>query len=105
MPLSRRYTPEFAPGESCNIGYDYAQIIPPGIGITSGTLEIWTNTAVPVNAAADFVIGAVNVLGRAIYVRLTGGTEGRDYQLRWTATDSHGDIWPRTGLMLCARTS
>lgn len=105
MSISRRYTPEFAPGESCNIGYDYSAIIPPGIGITAGTLSIYTNVAVPQDASADFTIGAVNVLGRAIYARLSGGAEGKDYQLRWTATDSHGDVWPRTGVMLCARTS
>ena len=105
MSLSRRYSPEFAPGESCNLGYDFSPVIPPGVGIVSGSLSIYSNTPVPQAADADFTVGAVNVLGRAIYARLSGGTAGKDYQLRWTATYSHGDTWPRVGLMLCAPTS
>lgn len=105
MPLSRRYTPEFAPGETCNIGYDFSYIIPLGVGLASGGLEIFTNTAAPVAADADFTIGPIQVQGRAIYANLSGGVLGTDYQLRWNAIDSEGNVWPRTGLMLCAYTS
>ena len=104
MPLSRRYTPEFVPGENCMIGLDYSRIIPPGVGIASAQLSIVTNTAVP-QPSADFTIGAVTIRGRTVYAQLSGGVEGRDYQLRWLVGDTAGNVWPRTCLMLCAQTS
>jgi hypothetical protein len=66
---------------------------------------LYTNTVPPVAADTDWVIGAVSVRGRAVYASLTGGVEGKDYQVRWSATDSDGNIWPRTALVLCAQTS
>jgi hypothetical protein len=105
MPLSRRYTPEHPPTESCNFGLDYSFIIPPGVGIASGSLAIFTNTVPPVAADADWTKGAVTVRGRAVYAMLSGGIEGKDYRLVWTATDSNGNIWPRTTLCLVAETS
>lgn len=104
MPLSRRYTPEHAPGEKGDYGLDYSFIVPPGVGIASGSLAIYTNVANPV-ASSDFTIGPVTVQGRVIYANLTGGVPGTDYQLRWSATDTDGNIWPRTCLVLCALTS
>ena len=105
MALSRRYTPEHPPGESCNFGLDLSLIVPPGVGITSGKLDIFTNTY-PFSAAdADWVKGDVTVNGRTVYAQLSGGVEGQDYQLRWTATDSNGNVWPRVTLVLCAQTS
>jgi len=105
MPLSRRYSPEHPPGESCRFGLDYSFVIPPGVGISSAGLEIFSNTATPVSAAADWTVGAVTVQGRTIYARLAGGVEGKDYQLRWSVTDTIGNIWTRTALVLCAQTS
>lgn len=113
MPISRRYTPAWAPGEGSLIGMDFSYVIPPGVGIASGTLHFFTNTAVPVNKDADFIISGVlgggpndvNVLGRILWVVLGGGHEGTDYQLVWTATDTFGLDYPRTALMLCAPTS
>ena len=105
MPLSRRYNPEFAPGESCTIGYDFSFIIPVGVTVVSGALTIYTNTATPVVADADFTIGPVQVRERAIYASLSGGVLGTDYQLHWDAADSQGNVWPRTALLLCAYTS
>lgn len=104
MPLSRRYSPEWAPGESSVIGLDYSFLIPPGDGITGGTLSVWTNKASP-QPSNDFVVGPVGVLGRTIYANLSGGVEGTDYQLRWAASDTRGQYWPRTTLLLCAQTS
>lgn len=104
MPLSRRYTPEHPPTETCSFGLDYSAIIPAGVGVQSGALEIWTNTASPA-VSADWKIGPVSVRGRAIYATLTGGLSGQDYQLRWTAVDTDGNVWPRTTLVLCAETS
>lgn len=104
MPLSRRYTPEWAPGEKSGIGLDYSFVIPPGVGIAAGALAVFTNAASP-SPSSDFTIGPVTVDGRTIYAGLSGGVAGTDYQLRWTATDSDGNIWPRTALLLCAQTS
>jgi hypothetical protein len=105
MPLSRRYTPEHPPGESCNFGLDFSFILPVGVGVKSGTLAIQTNTANPVDASADWTMGPVTIRGRAIYAMLSGGVSGTDYQLKWTATDSAGNVWPRTALVLCGDTS
>ena len=105
MPLSRRYTPEHPPGEECNFGIDFSFIIPPGVGLCSGSLQILTNTAAPVDASAQWTIGPVNVRGRALYAMLSGGVAGTDYQLKWTAIDTAGKTWPRTALVLCADTS
>lgn len=105
MPLSRRYTPEHPPGEGCNFGLDFSPLIPPGVGVASATLSIFTNTAVPLAADTDWIKGPVNIRGRQVYCNLAGGINGNDYQLRWTATDTDGNIWPRTTLVLCAQTS
>ena len=104
MPLTRRYTPEFAPGETSVVGMDFSFLVPPGVGLASGSLTIWRNGAAPTQVT-DFTIGPVSVLGRAVYATLSGGVEAVDYQLRWVATDTAGNVWPRTALMLCARTS
>jgi hypothetical protein len=106
MPISRRYTPEKPPSEQCNFGCDYSFVIPVGVGIQSGSLAIWTNTPGNVHPAdADWTAGPVQVLDRMIYANLSGGIAGTDYQLRWTAVDTSGNIWPRTMLVLCAETS
>lgn len=105
MPLSRRYSPEHPPGEHCNFGLDYSYVIPPGVGITSATLDIFNNITTPTAADSDWTKGPVAVSGRTVYANLTGGLDGHDYQLRWTATDTDGNIWPRTTLVLCANTS
>ncbi|HEY1887138.1 MAG TPA: hypothetical protein VGG86_13995 [Roseiarcus sp.] len=105
MPISRRYTPEHAPGESCSYGLDFSFVVPVGVGVESGTLQIFKNDAVQTPAGADWQIGPVTVRGRAIYASLSGGVSGVDYQLKWTATDSQGNAWPRTCLVLCADTS
>lgn len=105
MPLSRRYTPEHPPTESCMFGMNYDAVIPLGVGIASGRLDIFTNTVPPKAADADWSKGAVMVRGRVLYATLGGGVDGTDYLLRWTATDTQGNTWPRTGLILVADTS
>ena len=87
MSISRRYSPEHPPGESCSFGLDYSFVIPVGVGISSGALSIFTNAANHVAADSDWTKGAVSVQGRAIYANLSGGVAGTDYQLRWSATD------------------
>jgi hypothetical protein len=106
MPLSRRYYPEHAPGERCLYGMDFSYVIPPGVGIAQATLKMFTNVAVPQDVTLDWnITGPGIVRGRTIYITLQGGVEGTDYQLRWSATDTDGNIWPRTALLLCAQTS
>lgn len=104
MPLTRRYSPETPPGEKSVFGMDFSFLVPPGVGLESGTLTIWTNVATPVQST-DFTIGAVSVRGRVLYATVSGGVEGKDYQLRWIATDTDGNVWPRTALVLCSQTS
>jgi hypothetical protein len=106
MPLSRRYTPEHPPGEECFFGLDYSFLIPPGVGIASATVEIWTNTPGDVQPSQDWTLETpVHIEGRTVFAKLTGGIEGTDYQIRWIVTDTRGNIWPRTALVLCAQTS
>jgi len=105
MPLSRRYNPEHPPGENCSFGLDLSFIVPPGVGLASGTLDIFRNDAAQTPAIADWTVGPVTVRGRALYAMLTGGVAGTDYQLKWTAIDTAGNTWPRTTLVLCADTS
>lgn len=106
MPLTRRYTPEIPPGEQSLIGMDFSYVIPPGVGIASGSVSLFTNTVAPA-ASADMTFGPVTVRGRVLYAPITvlDAALGNDYQLRWKAVDSQGNIWPRTGLLLCAQTS
>jgi hypothetical protein len=84
---------------------DFSFVLPPGVGITAGSLEQWTNTPGNVQQTSDLTLGAVEVRGRAVYAQVTGGIEGTDYQLRWQITDTAGNTWERTGLILCAQTS
>jgi hypothetical protein len=105
MPLSRRYTPEHPAGESCLFGLDFSYVIPVGVGILSGQLDIFTNVVPPVVADTDWTKGTVSVQGRVLYATLSGGVSGTDYLLRWTATDTDGNVWPRTGMILVADTS
>ena len=105
MPLSRRYTPEKPPDEECNFGLDYSYLIPPGVGIKTASVEIWTNTPGDVQPSFDWQIGPVHIEGRTVFAKMTGGVEGTDYQIRWTVTDTRGNTWPRTALVLVSQTS
>jgi hypothetical protein len=105
MPLSRRYTPEHPPSEACTFGLDFSAVVPPGVGISQGRLDIFTNVVPPVAADADWTKGVVSVRGRVLYATLSGGVAGTDYLLRWTATDTDGNVWPRSGLILVGSTS
>lgn len=105
MPISRRYSREAAPGESCIFGLDFSPLIPPGVGIQAGGLQVLTNTSPPLAASGDWDIGAVTWLDRTLYATLAGGKAGVDYILTWTATDTQGNVWPRSALLLCAPTS
>lgn len=105
MPLSKRYHPEHPAGEMCPFGCDFSAIIPVTVSISYGLLEIFTNTQPPVDASGDWTTTPVQVRGNVVYATLTGGKDGVDYILTWTAVDTQGNKWPRSGLVLCAATS
>lgn len=108
MPLSRRYSPEWSPGDTATIGMDFSYVLPPGVGIASNpSLSIWSNFAQPVDATAtDWnVLQSPLVVGRAVYAIVHGGQPGIDYQFRWNITDTLGNVWTRTGLLLVGLTS
>lgn len=104
MPVSRRYSPEWAPGDSAAIGMDFSPIIPSGVGIASGSLVIYTNSVTPA-PATDFATAPCQIEDRVIYSVITGGTGGTDYRLIWVVYDTLGQRWGRSALMLCAPTS
>jgi hypothetical protein len=99
-----RYHPPHVPGTVCDYAFDYSAVIPPGTGLTSGTLAVYTNTS-PAQPTSDFDLGAVSPHGRRLYCQLSGGIAGNDYQLRWTAADNLGNSWARTTLLLVAQAS
>jgi len=105
MALTRRYSPEHPPGERCNFGLSYEAVIPLGVGISSASLTIFTNDVDPVAADADWTVEGLQVMGRIVFATLSGGVDGKDYQLRWSATDTDQNVWPRTGLIRVAQTS
>ena len=108
MPLSRRYSPEVAPGEVAVFGMDFSTIIPPGVGIQAATIDVFTNTNPPVEADQLHVErGTVSWIGRTVYATIKAhpAATGIDYQILWTAVDTDGNTWPRTALVLCAPTS
>lgn len=100
----QRYLPNHPTSEKCNFGMDFSFCVPFGVGLTAGGLDILHNLAVPTDASAEWTIGPPTVRGRSVYALLTGGVVGTDYQLRWGATDTAGNSWLRTALVLCAAT-
>ena len=104
MALNDRYMPPLGQGEVCTLGLDLSAILPPGIGIASASVSAVTNTN-PVAAAPNVSFGAVGFRGRRCWATVAGQAEGVDLQIRWVATDSQGNTWPRTILALCAETS
>jgi hypothetical protein len=104
MSLATRYLPPKPQSESAIFIADFANLIPTGIGISACALLIQTNQSVP-QPAPEWTQGPISIQGSRVWATLSGGTDGVDYQLRWTITDSVGNVWPRTLLVLCAETS
>jgi|SRR5215467_5496565 len=104
MSLNNRYLPSHAPGASCLYALDFSAILPPGVGIASGTVFVEVNR-VPPTPAADLTAGPVEIVGRRLYSFVQGGGAGTDYRLTWTAQDTLANSWPRATLLLCAATS
>jgi len=104
MALDNRFLPSHPAGQSCLYGLDFSALLPFGVGIASGSLTAEQNLSPP-TPTSDLQIGPVTMVGRRLYALVAGGVAGRDYRLTWTATDSLGNVWPRTALLLCAATS
>jgi hypothetical protein len=105
VPLSQRYSPEHPPGDTCTFGYDFSPLIPRGVTLVSASLSVLTNTAPPVDVTDLWTFKTVNVDDRTAWALLSGGVTGTDYILQWTAFDTDGNTWVRSGLVLCAPTS
>jgi hypothetical protein len=103
MAISRRY-PEKPPLEQVALAIDLSPILPPGVGLVYATIDPYTNTN-PALLATDMSLTEPSVRGRYAEAWATGGTAGADYQIRWHLTDSQGNVWTRTALLLCAETS
>lgn len=101
MALSRRYAPSWPPEQSSQVGIDLSPILPPGVSLESAALEIVVNRN-PVQPTTDWAQDDVVWRGRQAWCRIAGGQAGIDYQCRWTLTDSRGNTWRRTALLLCA---
>lgn len=91
-----------APGDSAVYGLDFTELVAPGDGLATASLQIFTNTVAP-TLSADFVVGAVATLARIAYARITGGVSGTDYQLRFSSTDTQGNVFTRAALLLCTQ--
>lgn len=104
MAITRRYQPNWPPAESSIIGMDFAPMLPTGVGISAVSLAIFTNQS-PVQPTSDFTQGVISIDGRRTWCLLAGGSAGIDYQCRWSITDTIGQNWIRTALLLCAETS
>jgi hypothetical protein len=104
MSLNNRYLPSHPQGQSCLYALDFANILPPGVGLTNASLEIQLNT-VPPTPTTDFTQDPITVDARRLYCRLTGGVSARDYRLNWSGEDTLGNIWARSCLLLCSATS
>lgn len=104
MAIARRYRPNWPPAESSIIGMDFSPLLPPGIILTQVTLTILLNQS-PTLPSSDFTQGVISTDGRRAWCLLAGGNAGIDYQCRWQVTDSLGQGWIRTALLLCAATS
>ena len=93
------------PADDAQLWMDFSALIPKGVGITSATLQFFSNT-VPPAATSDFTTsGAILIDDRAVYTQVQGGVNGKDYQLLWTVNTSDDNVWKRTVLLLCANTT
>jgi hypothetical protein len=103
--MSGRFTPKKPPAELAWFALDFMRVVGRGVGLAAVAVHAWTNTVMPVLADSDWTIGAPLIEGRIAYTQLGGGVDGSDYQLRFTVTDTDGNVFERTGLILVSETS
>jgi hypothetical protein len=100
-----RYSPSIPVNEAYEIWMDFSQVIPRHVGIATAWVGAWTNTVTP-QTTTDFVFGTVEIVdGRQVRASITGGKDSDDYQIRWTVTDTRGNVFVRTALLLCSNTT
>jgi hypothetical protein len=103
--LTRRYVPALSPGETAVFAIDYSAVIPLGVGIAAAQLGIFDRASS--GPATELTWGSVSWYDRTAYAEVTAANtaDGIDFLTLWTVTDTDGNIWPRTALLLCALTS
>lgn len=84
---------------------DFSLLLPMGVGIGQADLKIFNNTFLSPDVSVDWIIDPVTISGRQVWTRLQGGVDGQDYQLRWSVTDTDGQVFPKTALVLCSQTN
>lgn len=104
MALSQRYKPSHPAGSSVTYGVDFSFILPPGVGVTMPAVQIQTNT-VPPGLASGISTSGGGYAGRRLWIVITGGVSGTDYIVTWSFSDTQGNAWVRSFLLLCAPTS
>lgn len=104
MALARRYQPSHPAGQSCLYAVDFSAILPPGVGLTAPGVVLQTNTNPPGIASGITATGG-GFVGRVIWITISGGIAGTDYLITWTVSDTVGNTWIISALLLCAPTS
>ena len=104
MAISQRYRPSHPAGQSAVYAVDFSNMLPPGVGVTMPAIQFFTNT-VPPGIATGITSSGGGFRGRLAWINITGGTAGQDYLVQWTVSDTTGNQWIITALLLCAATS
>ena len=106
MSINNRFDPSHPVGEQIVYGLDFSPILPAGVTIASGAINVLYNT-VPPTPTFDLSVTPLTPTPntRAMYAQVSGGTSGRDYRINWSAIDSLGNTWVRSTLLLCVATS
>jgi hypothetical protein len=102
MALSGRYPIPHPPGERSGYGLDLAGILPMGAEVTLAEVNINLNLNPQEDQYDLNPIGEIQVIGRRLWVILSGGVSGEDYQVVWDVTDEQGNTWEATVNLLCA---
>lgn len=104
MAISQRYRPSHPAGQSCIYAVDFSNMLPPGVGVSMPSVQFNTNT-VPPGIATGITSSGGGFRGRMVWINIAGGVSGTDYLVTWTVTDTTGNVWIITALLLCAATS
>jgi len=79
------------PAESKTYSINFKNIIPAGQTIASVGSVVATASGLVTEAAA-LAVGTVGSSGTTVNVKLSAGTDGEDYEIAITVTDTAGDI-------------
>ena len=104
MALSQRYQPPQPPGQGVVYALDFSPLLPPGVGVTTPSVQIQTNTNPP-GIATGVTTSGGGYRGRIVWITIQNMQAGTDYLISWTVQDTEGNQWVRTITLLCALTS